>query len=263
MPVDTRPVALVVDDDAAVRSTLTIALEHEYAVVPADGGPAALGIVTARPIDVALVDVVMPDMNGLELLRRLKTLDATLPVVLVSGLSDVPTVVHGMKLGAFDYVTKPWDLAGLRATVRRAACQRHRGTRSVLVVDDDPPGLAPIALAIELALGVPTTLVMRHELAVTDPTPALVIVAERARRGVHAGVGETHVRFADKPVVDVPTALVAAVRGDARPATHLAPWPVADLLRQVGRALERGEAATPRRPPQPHAWNAVDYIRIT
>jgi putative two-component system response regulator len=115
------PVILVVDDEAPNRMVLEgMLISQGYDVALAEDGPEALRMVAARPPDVVLLDVMMPDMDGFEVLRRLRDQEETrhLPVVMVTALSASEHRVRSLDLGADDFLTKPVDMAELRARVR-------------------------------------------------------------------------------------------------------------------------------------------------
>jgi CheY-like chemotaxis protein/predicted Ser/Thr protein kinase len=116
-----RPRLLVVDDDEAPRRALSRLLERlGYDVTVAEHGQAALEIADRQPLDLILTDITMPELDGFELLRRLKTNErtATIPVIVVSGIDDVPSVVRCLEQGAEDHVTKPYERMLLQARVR-------------------------------------------------------------------------------------------------------------------------------------------------
>ena len=126
-----RPVVLVVDDEDAVRATLREYLRDAYEVLEAPDGPSALQVVKTRPVDLVLLDIRLPGMEGLEVLQRVKALDDAVEVVLVTAVKTVRTAVEAMKLGAYDYLTKPFDFEELGAVVRRAV-ERRALEREVL-----------------------------------------------------------------------------------------------------------------------------------
>ncbi|WP_354700928.1 Response regulator MprA [Paraconexibacter sp. AEG42_29] len=119
-----RPVVLLVDDDPGIRRTLAIGLELEgFAVVPASGGRAALeAAASVRPAAI-LLDLTMPDLDGLEVLARLRAGGDDVPVCVLSARDDVDDRVLGLQAGADDYVVKPFALeevvARLHALLRR------------------------------------------------------------------------------------------------------------------------------------------------
>ena len=121
-----RELILVTDDDPAQRSLLREILEGEgYRVELAADGPACLAVLEReRPAAVCL-DQRMPGPSGLEILPRIHERYRDLPVILLTGVSDVDMVVQAMQLGAFDYLAKPVELARL-LTVSRHAVERSR-----------------------------------------------------------------------------------------------------------------------------------------
>ena len=119
-----RPVVLLVDDDVAIRRTMTVGLELEgFRIVCASGGKAALEAVKSVRPAVMLLDLTMPDLDGLEVLRRLRAEGEDLPVCVLSAREEVGDRVSGLEAGADDYVVKPFALeevsARLRALLRR------------------------------------------------------------------------------------------------------------------------------------------------
>src|SRR5256712_12336051 len=125
-----RAVVLVVDDDEAVRDALHLVLDEEYAVIEAAHGRAALDQMLAQPVDLVLLDILMPDVDGLEILQELKALEPNLPVIMMTAVKTVRTTVAAMKLGASDYLTKPFQDEELLAMMRRALEQRTGQTRA-------------------------------------------------------------------------------------------------------------------------------------
>lgn len=111
---------LVVDDMAANRSVLCRQLElHKYGVISVDSGEAALELLTRTRPDIVLLDYMMPNMNGIEVLRHLRANPATvdLPVIMVTARAENQATVDALEAGADDYVTKPIDFSVLRARI--------------------------------------------------------------------------------------------------------------------------------------------------
>jgi DNA-binding NtrC family response regulator len=119
-----RPVILVVDDDPGLRESFRLILEDDYDLVDAADGRRALDIVQSRQVDLVLLDIRLPEMDGIEVLERIKAIDESVAVILVTAVRTVKTAVAAMKLGAFDYVTKPFEEDELLSLVRRALERR-------------------------------------------------------------------------------------------------------------------------------------------
>jgi DNA-binding NtrC family response regulator len=119
-----RPVVLVIDDEAGVRESLRIILQDDFEVLEAADGAAALEIVRSRRIDVALLDVRMPGEHGPAVLPRILALSETIAVILMTAVPQVRTAVDAIKAGAYDYVIKPFEPDEILLLVRQAA--QHR-----------------------------------------------------------------------------------------------------------------------------------------
>ncbi|HET6365815.1 MAG TPA: sigma-54 dependent transcriptional regulator [Pseudomonadales bacterium] len=119
-----RPAILVVDDDPGLRESFRLILEDEYEVLDVPDGAQALDIVRSCQVDLVLLDIRLPGMDGLEVLERIKALDEQLDVILVTAIKTVRTAVSAMKLGALDYLTKPFDEEEVLAVIRRALEKR-------------------------------------------------------------------------------------------------------------------------------------------
>ena len=102
---------LVVDDDPDVRmATRDFLSSKGYEVVVAEGGREALTLLDASPPDVVLLDVAMPDLDGMETLKRIVATHPTMPVIMVTANADIEITSKVLQLGAADYVPKPFDL---------------------------------------------------------------------------------------------------------------------------------------------------------
>jgi len=119
-----RPVILVVDDDPGVRESFRLILEDHYDVVDVPDGPSALDVVRTSPMDLVLLDIRLPGMDGIEVLERIKAIDDRAEVILVTAVKTVRTAVAAMKLGAFDYLTKPFEEDELLSLASRALERR-------------------------------------------------------------------------------------------------------------------------------------------
>ena len=121
---------LVVDDEASIRDSLERALRLEgFEVETADGGEAALAAVSRRPPAVVVLDVTMPGLDGVRVLRRLRADGVDVPVCILSARDDVEDRVAGLQAGADDYLVKPFALEELTARLH-ALLRRRGGDRS-------------------------------------------------------------------------------------------------------------------------------------
>ena len=111
---------LVVDDDEAIRDTLYDLLSAEYACQTAETAEQALARLAVDPYDVVLTDISMPGVSGLELLGHILQKYPRIPVIVISGISDQEHASGLIKLGAFDYLLKPFKLEAVEKCVKRA-----------------------------------------------------------------------------------------------------------------------------------------------
>ncbi len=112
---------LVADDETSVRWVLAKALEESgYRVVQAESGTEALGCLTAQRIDMAFVDLRMPGHDGIEVLKEARAASVTAPIVIVTAQNTMDNAIEAMKQGAFDYITKPFNIDEVRALAARA-----------------------------------------------------------------------------------------------------------------------------------------------
>jgi len=117
---------LLIEDDAAIVAGLRLSLSLEgYEVVTAADGEAGCRLAVDDPPDLVLLDIMLPGMHGLEVLRRLRAVDPDLPVLILTARGEEGDKVLGLQLGADDYISKPFNLEELRARIN-AALRRHR-----------------------------------------------------------------------------------------------------------------------------------------
>jgi two-component system, NtrC family, nitrogen regulation response regulator NtrX len=114
---------LIIEDEAAIRRVLTKILSEEsetYIVEEAEDGSKGYEKIKTTDYDLVLCDIKMPKMDGVELLEAVKKIKPEIPIVMISGHGDMETAIQTMRLGAFDYISKPPDLNRLLNTVRNA-----------------------------------------------------------------------------------------------------------------------------------------------
>lgn len=114
---------LIIEDEAAIRRVLVKIISEEnkaYEVIEAEDGIQGIEMIKENELDLVLCDIKMPKMDGVEVLQHAKKLKPELPFLMISGHGDLDTAVQTMKLGAFDYISKPPDLNRLLNAVRNA-----------------------------------------------------------------------------------------------------------------------------------------------
>jgi DNA-binding NtrC family response regulator len=127
---------LVVDDERGSRESLKAIFSREYDVVLAERAEEAIAYLTRNLTDIVLCDVVMPGKDGLELLKEIRALSPEMPVIMISASTSVRPIVSAMKDGAYDFITKPFDVEEIRRVVRRAL-ETSLLQRRVEVLEDE------------------------------------------------------------------------------------------------------------------------------
>src|SRR5262245_35481590 len=194
-----RPAILTVDDDTSVLEAFHIILDDNYEVLEARDALRAMSVLQSRRVDLILLDIVMHGDDGITLLERLRTASARVPVIVVSGIDAAAPAATAMRLGALDYLTKPFDEERLLASIdfglgRRvrlpAASTSARAVRRArIVLAGCEAGLAAsVSVALRRVNDVEcfgtATELARH---LRDVRPDLVVVDAN---GVHDGGAE-------------------------------------------------------------------------
>jgi DNA-binding NtrC family response regulator len=182
---------LVVDDEPIVRNSLGAWFREDgHEVDTADSAREALRLVAGSRYDIALVDIKMPGMDGLELQARLSAADPELTIIVMTAYASVESAVQALKAGAYDYIVKPFDPDDLSKLVRRAA--EHRSLRAEnlrlrrrLDAAQTPPPLLGNSTAVQR---------VREMIDITAPSDATVLITgesgtgkELVARAIHAG----------------------------------------------------------------------------
>jgi two-component system, NtrC family, response regulator HydG len=188
--VKTKGRILIVDDELVVRDSLGKWFTSEgYTAWPANGAREALEIIQQTEFDIALLDIKMPGMDGMELQSRLRDADPELTVIIMTGYASVETAVQALKRGAYDYITKPVDpdeLSHLVANAlehKRARCEVARLRKDL---QEAAPGTALIGRS-------PAMKKVTELIEMVAPTEATVLITgesgtgkEVAARAIHA-----------------------------------------------------------------------------
>jgi len=168
---------LVVDDEPNLRKVLSAQLQRDgYDVHTAEDGEQALDVLRDHHIDLVITDLKMPKLDGMELLRRVVAMDEELPVVMITAHGTVDNAVEALKTGAFDYITKPFDQAEVRAVVQKALLTRDlsatEATRAPEAVSEEgarygiigqSPGILDVYAVLDRVADTPTTVLITGE----------------------------------------------------------------------------------------------------
>jgi two-component system, NtrC family, response regulator AtoC len=111
---------LLIDDEVGIRTSLTMVLEPAYEVLSANDGEEGLNLFRNSSPDLILLDILLPGIDGLSVLQTIRSEDARISVIMLTASTTVKTAVDAMKMGAVDYITKPFDVEELRLNVARA-----------------------------------------------------------------------------------------------------------------------------------------------
>jgi two-component system nitrogen regulation response regulator NtrX len=200
---------LVIDDEAAVRDSLKMILEYDgYDCHLAPSGQDGIAEVRRYSPDFVFLDVKMPGVDGLEVLRKIREQDETIPVVMISGHGTVTTAVEATKLGAFDFLEKPLSTERVKVTIRNALDQRklineNRNWRQADQVRHEMVGesavLAKITEEIRRAAPVRSSVLIQGESGVGK---------ELVARAIHLNSSRTRERFVQVNCAAIPDDLI-------------------------------------------------------
>lgn len=161
---------LIVDDDIVVRDSLGKWFESEgFDVTIAAGAPPALETLSHERFDLALVDIRMPGVDGIELQAKLQQIDPDMPVVIMTGYASVETAVRALKNGAYDYITKPFDPDELVHLVTNAISHRS-ATREVVRLRENLKQIFPDTQLIGQSPAMKRVIELVEMVAPTDAT---------------------------------------------------------------------------------------------
>src|ERR671923_963071 len=133
--IDVLPRILIIDDDTSLLESYTVLLEDEFQVSTAESGERGLDLLRHEDVHLVLLDVRLPDINGIEVLRRIKALDENVDVIMITAVKDVRVAVEAIKLGAYDYLEKPFEIDDILSLLRRTL-EHQNLLREVLYLRD-------------------------------------------------------------------------------------------------------------------------------
>lgn len=120
-----KPVLLVVDDEEGPRTSLRVVFKADYDVLLAENGTEAVKLARANKVDIAILDILMHGMSGVDVLRELKQIDEDIQVIMLTAYETLETARQALRLGASEYLNKPFDVAALRQAARNALTKRR------------------------------------------------------------------------------------------------------------------------------------------
>jgi two-component system response regulator PilR (NtrC family) len=125
---------LVADDERSIRELLAIVLRRDgYEVILAENGRTALNVLEQEPVDLLISDIKMPDMSGVEVLRAAKQVDQDILGIMITAFASTESAVEALRMGAYDYVSKPFDVDELKIIVRNALERRQLRQENLLL----------------------------------------------------------------------------------------------------------------------------------
>ncbi|MAA52638.1 MAG: hypothetical protein CMJ41_06395 [Phycisphaerae bacterium] len=176
---------LVVDDKEMMRDSVATMLARKgHGVVVANGGPAALEKIASSSCDAVITDLQMPEMTGVELLQAIREIDEQVPVILMTAYGTVETAVEAMKLGAYDYITKPFSGDELINTIERAL-ERGRLVKEnqILKASGSPAGSSACGREHEMVGGGESMVGLRLRLRQIAESNSTVLVTGESGTG--------------------------------------------------------------------------------
>lgn len=124
MKLTKKATILVVDDESGIRQSFNMILKEDYHIVIASSGSEALDCFKSHAVDLVLLDILLPDIGGLDLLEKFKEIDPTVEIIMVTAVKEVPIAVKAIKLGAYEYIMKPFTVDDILAVIQRALEKR-------------------------------------------------------------------------------------------------------------------------------------------
>jgi two-component system response regulator AtoC len=116
---DKRKKILICDDEEGIRESLKLILEKDHDLVFAQNGGEAINIVRTTPVDIAILDIKMPKMDGLETLKELIRINSKIKVIIATGYKSVDIAKEAINIGAVDYIVKPFDRNKITKVVQK------------------------------------------------------------------------------------------------------------------------------------------------
>ncbi len=193
---------LIVDDELNIRRVLAAMLKREgYEVTTASDGEQALAVLQKTPVEVVVTDLVMPRLNGLELLQRVAVQFPDIPVIMITAHGTVDSAVAALKAGAFDYVTKPFEQEELKKVIAKAARAHEIERQNVHPSEGERPPLVGQSSAMRLVYDM---------VAKVADSPSTVLITGESGTGKELVARELHRGSSrrDRPLIKVNCAAI-------------------------------------------------------
>lgn len=129
-PETRKPILLVVDDEEGPRTSLKVVFNRDFQILLAVNGREAIRLAKENSVDVAILDILMEGMSGVEVLRELKDIDENIEVIMLTAYETLDTARQALRLGAHEYLNKPFDIPALRAAAAKAL-EKRRASQNV------------------------------------------------------------------------------------------------------------------------------------
>ncbi len=181
---------LIIDDDASIQQAFGMILSDNYAVQTAGNAADALDLLEQVEPDLVLLDIGLPDMDGLDLLKQIKKIFPDTVVIMVTALQKIRTIVEAIKLGAYDYLVKPVDSQGLQITVENALENRTLKNRIHIMQESERQRHGPMFFGSGQAMQ--EIAVLADKVAQSRETPLLITGETGSGKGILA----RHIHFA-------------------------------------------------------------------
>jgi DNA-binding NtrC family response regulator len=191
------PAILIVDDDEVMRETLSdVFTKQGYETFTTGTGTESIASIKRQPVDLVLLDIRLPDTDGIDVLRRIKEIDTDLMVIMMTAYSDAQTAMMAMKTGAYDYIHKPFELDELRLLIQKAIetqslrnevhrlQRQHQGEDGRIQIYGNSPQIRNIKELIQMIAQTPRTSVLIQGESGTGK--------ELAARAIHYGSKRAH-----------------------------------------------------------------------
>ena len=200
---------LIVDDEKEIRNSLSGVLQDEgYDTLTASGGEDALRVVREDAVEVVLLDVALPDIDGMEVLRRVMELGPDVPVIMISGNATMDVAVESVKLGAYHFIEKPLSPEKVLLTIKRALERRRLESENVALRSRESRRYTMVGRS-------PDMLRLYDQISKAAPTKGRVLITgengsgkELVARAIHRQSNRSSASFVEVNCAAIPQELI-------------------------------------------------------